>query len=291
MVVLSLVGHMVMLGMAVVLSAIWGQQMERSKTYIVNLVPSLPASAPAPSRAPVAPRPAAKPTPPAPPKPKEEPPKLKPPERVERALPPRRQETAPVARPAPKEIALPKRAEKETPTVETPGIERPVERRLPPPPKPARQPEPPPAVPPRPAPAPPAPAVQPAPAPPSAVAAVAPIPLGRGQAPGATGSISLDVSDFPFTWYLRQIQQKISERWVPPRATLAGGETVVILFEIGRDGQIKEPELERPSGHFEYDQSALRAIKEASPFPPLPPEFKAGSLRVHFGFEFRPDLG
>jgi len=115
--------------------------------------------------------------------------------------------------------------------------------------------------------------------------------LGRGETASATGSISLDVSDFPFTWYLRQIQQKISERWVPPRGSVAGGETVIVLFEIGRNGEIKGPELEQPSGNFAYDQSALRAIKEASPFPPLPAEFRAGSLRVHFGFEFRPEQG
>jgi TonB family protein len=64
------------------------------------------------------------------------------------------------------------------------------------------------------------------------------------------------------------------------------------MFEIGRDGSIREqPELEKSSGNTVYDQSALRAITEASPFPPLPPEFKAASLRVHFGFEFRPDQG
>ena len=28
-----------------------------------------------------------------------------------------------------------------------------------------------------------------------------------------------------------------------------------------------------------------------APFPPLPPEFKASSLRVHFGFEFQPGQG
>jgi protein TonB len=100
------------------------------------------------------------------------------------------------------------------------------------------------------------------------------------------------VSDFPFTYYLRQIQAKISERWTPPRAAAAGGERAIIMFEIGRDGSIREqPALEKSSGNTVYDQSALRAITEASPFPPLPPEFKATSLRVHFGFEFRPDQG
>jgi TonB family protein len=121
---------------------------------------------------------------------------------------------------------------------------------------------------------------------------VDPIRLGRPNAPTAsTGSIAVDASDFPFTYYLRLIQSKIGERWSPPRAAAAGGERVVVLFEIQRDGQVREPQVERSSGNAIYDQSALRAIMEASPFPPLPPEFKASSLRVHFGFEFQPGQG
>jgi TonB family protein len=116
--------------------------------------------------------------------------------------------------------------------------------------------------------------------------------LGRAVTTGpTTGSISLDVSDFPFTYYLRQLQAKISERWAPPRPATAGGERAVIMFEIGRDGSIREPVLEKGSGNTLYDQSALRAIAEASPFPPLPAEFKSSSLRVHFGFDFQPDRG
>jgi protein TonB len=66
---------------------------------------------------------------------------------------------------------------------------------------------------------------------------------------------------------------------------------VVVLFEIQRDGQVRDPLVEKSSGNNLYDQSALRAVMEASPFPPLPPEFKASSLRVHFGFEFQPGQG
>ena len=135
----------------------------------------------------------------------------------------------------------------------------------------------------------------PPPAAPVAVAArpgVDPMPLGRPDSTTrATASISLDVSDFPFTYYLRQLQAKISERWAPPRPATAGGERAVIMFEIGRDGSIREPVLEKGSGNALYDQSALRAIAEASPFPPLPVEFKSSSLRVHFGFDFQPDRG
>jgi protein TonB len=121
---------------------------------------------------------------------------------------------------------------------------------------------------------------------------VEPIRLGKPNAPStSTGSIAVDASDFPFTYYLRLIQSKIGERWAPPRAAAGGGERVVVLFEIQRDGQIREPTVERTSGNSLYDQSALRAVTEASPFPPLPPEFKASSLRVHFGFEFQPGQG
>jgi protein TonB len=206
-----------------------------------------------------------------------------PPREVARATPPR-----------PAELALPKRAEKETPALDTPAArERLIERALPPPPAPTapavRAPEPPRVTTPQ--------APPPTPAPPTTATVAArtpvePMRLGRPDvAVPTTGSISLDVSDFPFTYYLRQLQAKISERWAPPRGSVAGGERVVVLFEIGRDGQIKEPAVEKSSGNAIYDQSALRAVTEASPFPPLPPEFKAPSLKVHFGFEFRPDQG
>jgi len=49
-------------------------------------------------------------------------------------------------------------------------------------------------------------------------------------------------------------------------------------------GRIRDPLVEQTSGDSLFDQSALRAVMEASPFPPLPQEFKASSLRVHFGF-------
>jgi TonB family protein len=350
----SFLGHLLVFGAAIVLSAWLGSQLDQSRVYVVNLVPATPslgspeAAAPsAPRREPApprpAPKPAAKPAPPpevkpaprveakAPPRPEAKPPprpEVKPPPRVEAKAPPRpaaveppprlepppRPEREPElprsrapelarARPIePSELALPRRAEKEPAVPQPTGVrERLTERSLPPPPPvvpatpPAaapRLPEPPPVTPPPPAlarPAPPAPAA--AVAPPGRPA-VDPIRLGRPNAPSAaTGSIAIDASDFPFTYYLRLIQSKIGERWTPPRAAAAGGERTIVLFEIQRDGQVREPTVERSSGNTLYDQSALRAVTEASPFPPLPPEFKASSLRVHFGFEFNPDQG
>jgi protein TonB len=315
----SAVGHVVAFAGALVLSAFVGSRIDESKVYIVNLVPATPSlGSPAPAaprapttvKAPETPRP----TPPAPkaeekappkaaqpepPPPRQERPPERPPERIVEPPPPKAPEVV-AARPKsldPSELALPRRAEKENPALQAPGS-RPIERTLPPPPPvtpPAATP-PAPASPPR-LPEPPRiagpPAAPAAPTAPPTTAAtrpeVEPIRLGRPNAPTtSTGSIAVDASDFPFTYYLRLIQSKIGERWSPPRAASAGGERVVVLFEIQRDGQVREPVVEKSSGNPLYDQSALRAIAEASPVPPLPPEFKASSLRVHFGFEFQP---
>ena len=121
-------------------------------------------------------------------------------------------------------------------------------------------------------------------------AEVPPVPLGRpGGSSAGVGSLSLNVSDFPFTYYLRQIQQKVSEKWVHPARTTERGLHVVVLFEIARDGQVATPTVEKSSGSVWYDQAALRAVMEAAPFPPLPQEFQPESLRVHFGFDFERD--
>jgi TonB family protein len=315
----SFLGHMVVLAGALALSALLGRQLDASRVYVVNLVPATPSfgspapAAPAPPPAPARPRPAEppRPAPPrveekAPPRPARAEPAPRPPERVVEPPPPRAPEV--VARPKalePSEVPLPRRVDKEPPSPPS-APARPVERSLPPPPAVAaapaapaplsaapRLPEPPRIAAPPPAPATPA-------APPTPITSVAtarsvvdPIRLGRPSAPSsATGSIAVDASDFPFTYYLRLIQSKIGERWAPPRAAAAGGERAVVLFEIQRDGQVaREPLLERSSGNSLYDQSALRAVTEASPFPPLPPEFRASSLRVHFGFEFQPEQG
>ena len=306
----SFLAHVACFGAALGLSAFLGSRIDQSKVYIVNLVPATPslgtpatqAPPPAPAvRAPESPRP------PAPPKAEEKaPPKApaRPPERVVEPPPPRVPEV-PAVRPKaiePSELALPRRVEKESPALPPPPAPKAVERALPPPPPvapptapiapaaPTRLPEPPRITAPPTAPA--APATPPAPAVAAVRPGVEPIRLGRPNATTtSTGSIAVDASDFPFTYYLRLIQSKIGERWSPPRAAATGGERVIVLFEIQRDGQVREPTVERSSGNALYDQSALRAITEASPFPPLPPEFKASSLRVHFGFEFSPGQG
>ena len=307
----SFLAHMACFGAALALSAFLGSRMDQSKVYIVNLVPATPslgspaASPPAPTvRAPESPRP----TPPAPKAEEKAPPKAArpepprperpPPERVIEPPPPRAPEVA-ASRPKtlePSELALPRRAEKENPAL-LPPTPRVIERSLPPPPavtppvaapalptSPPRLPEPPRIAAPPVAPA--APATPPA-TPATSRATAEPLRTGRPNAPSVSGSnLSVDASDFPFTYYLRQLHAKVAERWRRPVLVASEQVSAVVYFEIDREGQLRgEPKIKQSSGNELYDQSALRAVVESLPFPPLPREFPGQYLKVNFGFD------
>jgi protein TonB len=99
--------------------------------------------------------------------------------------------------------------------------------------------------------------------------------------------MTLDVTDFPHAWYLRQVLQKVEERWQTQNRPNEPGQKPRIYVEIQRDGSIAVPRIEQSSGSAYYDRAALRAISEASPFPPLPSDWSKPALRVLFNFDLR----
>lgn len=111
-----------------------------------------------------------------------------------------------------------------------------------------------------------------------------------GQVTGSVsgqGALTLDVTDFPYAWYLRQVLQKVEEHWQTADRTSQPAQKPRIYVEIRRDGSIAPPRIEQSSGSGFYDRAALRAITEASPFPPLPADWANPSLRVLFNFDLR----
>jgi len=107
--------------------------------------------------------------------------------------------------------------------------------------------------------------------------------------PRGAGSVTLEV-DFPYAWYLAVIQRKISERW---QDKALPGHQPTVIFEIGRDGRVNASRvtIEKSSGNTLYDRAAMRAIEEATPFPPLPADFNEALLRIHLGFAHSRDRG
>ncbi len=107
-----------------------------------------------------------------------------------------------------------------------------------------------------------------------------------GSETGSTGGVAVDKVDFPFLYYLRIIEQKISQHWTPPANAWRSGpeKRVVIGFQIQRDGRIVKPVIKESSGIEFFDQTAVRAVLSADPLPPLPSEFAKDYLDVYFGF-------
>jgi TonB family protein len=142
------------------------------------------------------------------------------------------------------------------------------------------------------APSPPAPApTPPTPAPSTAATQAEPPAPALGQRSGSaqgSGAVTLNVSDFPFAWYLSAIHRKVTERW---EGRALQGRQPVVTFEIARDGQVSNVVIKDSSGNRYYDLTAMRAIAEAAPFPKLPDEFPGSVLRVHMGFNFAQDRG
>src|SRR5262249_49851323 len=113
-----------------------------------------------------------------------------------------------------------------------------------------------------------------------------PTPRGLPTAsPTGAGTLTVDASDFPYAWYLRQVLQKVQDEWQRQNQRSEPAQKPLVFVEIQRDGKIGTPKIEQSSGNSVYDHAALRAVVEASPFPPLPSEWSRPSLRVVFRFD------
>ena len=73
--------------------------------------------------------------------------------------------------------------------------------------------------------------------------------------------------------YYQEISQRVARVREFPKALalrLEQGETIV-QFVVGVDGQLRDgPRVVKSSGFSEFDSAALRAVKRAAPFPPMP---------------------
>ncbi|MFH1784093.1 MAG: TonB family protein [bacterium] len=98
-------------------------------------------------------------------------------------------------------------------------------------------------------------------------------------------SVEIEVQHFPFTYYLEIIRNKINNNWQPQKGI--GHKEAVAFFKIARDGSVRELSIEKSSGISFFDRSALRAVMESEPFPPLPAGFNEQYLSIHLSFKVK----
>ncbi len=84
-------------------------------------------------------------------------------------------------------------------------------------------------------------------------------------------------------WYMDEVHNSIFSRWEAPSA--GGRSGARVGFDISRNGAISRVVVEKGSGNPVFDSSCESAIRDASPFAPLPQLFKGDRVRVHVTFK------
>ena len=119
---------------------------------------------------------------------------------------------------------------------------------------------------------------------------------GQGYKYG-TGRKPLRVmpNDPEYLKYQARVRHKVMREWIVPMKFVEEGgvhEHMSCQLEvlINLDGDVVSVRWEHPSGNGSFDQSALRAVKKASPFPKPPDRLAWEAYNEGFLIEFDPRL-
>jgi protein TonB len=100
----------------------------------------------------------------------------------------------------------------------------------------------------------------------------------------------MEGGDSAFAWYRASVTAALYSQWRQPvLPNLREPLEVGIAFEIRRDGGVLNPRISQPSGVPSLDRSALRAVADASPLPPLPRNWREPTLPATFLFRLYPE--
>jgi protein TonB len=108
------------------------------------------------------------------------------------------------------------------------------------------------------------------------------------RVPSPKDVITFSTKEMRYLSYMQRLKEKIEGIWVYPREMAEKGiyGDLYIRFAIKHDGSLGEVVLERTSGHQELDDAAMKALKDAEPFWPLPASWKEDTFVVEGHFVY-----
>ena len=107
---------------------------------------------------------------------------------------------------------------------------------------------------------------------------------------GASSIAPLEGGDVEFAWYRSAVTAALYGRWRRPLLDrLLEPIEVQVSFEIHRNGSVQGLRMDRSSGVPTLDRSAIRAVTDANPLPPLPPTWRDPVLPATFIFRIHPE--
>ncbi len=112
-----------------------------------------------------------------------------------------------------------------------------------------------------------------------------------GLAPGS-GGVGVG-SGAPFGTmcggYAMLLRDRVAARWRTEQVDgrIRSLPPAIITFELTRNGQVRGARVTQSSGNVTLDYSAQRAVMEAGPFEPIPPNCPGNPAVVEFWFELK----
>ena len=98
----------------------------------------------------------------------------------------------------------------------------------------------------------------------------------------------LNAPEVQYISYFASIKRKIELVWQYPYEAAAAGiqGELTLDFVIARSGAVNSIELVRSSGSKILDDEAIRSIRKAAPFDPIPAQYKIPSLQIRGRFVY-----
>ena len=99
----------------------------------------------------------------------------------------------------------------------------------------------------------------------------------------ATPGIDARSQDIDLTFYLKKLQQRVQQEWLPGMSD--SNRRTVLNFTINRSGQVSNLNIAQTSGFSVTDEVALNAIQRSAPFAPLPTGYSKNYINIEFTFD------
>ena len=102
------------------------------------------------------------------------------------------------------------------------------------------------------------------------------------------GPVRLDTADPQYVTYFGSIKRAIEVVWQYPELALRYGlqGRLLLEFSIQGNGELAKARIVRSSGSSVLDDEALRAVRAAAPFSPIPPWIAKENLDILASFEY-----
>lgn len=116
---------------------------------------------------------------------------------------------------------------------------------------------------------------------------------GQGGGGGSEGSPagSVDgsgrVASALLGMYGSRVKEAINRQWAVPDVVKPQGLETKLIVIVSKDGRILDLRIEKASGNSLFDESAIRAVRKASPLPALPEVITFSQVEI--AIRFRPE--